>query len=92
MRNAASVQPLDQRSARSAHLSNLLPNCHFPEVIGVPLRLYIKREGIDRRWQIAPYEVRSYAEAEKLIEFVRPTVPVPFEWKVTTERIGLRGR
>ena len=44
--------------------------------------LLVKRIGIDKTWQVAPYEIKSEKAAERLVEWLRRSLP-PFEYRVT---------
>lgn len=43
--------------------------------------LLMKRTGIDKTWQVAPYPIKSKAGAERLAEWLKLSLP-PFEYKV----------
>lgn len=47
------------------------------------LLLLIKRRGIDKTWQVAPYEVKSEMSAVLLVQWLRRSLP-PFDYKVVT--------
>lgn len=46
--------------------------------------LMVKREGIDKTWQVAPYKVTDEANAERIVAFLRNAWSIPFEWKLAT--------
>lgn len=43
--------------------------------------LLVKRIGIDKTWQVAPYPIKTKAGAERLVEWLKQSLP-PFEYKV----------
>lgn len=43
--------------------------------------LLIKRIGLDKTWQVAPYKIASLAAAEKLVKWLELSLPA-FEYKV----------
>lgn len=43
--------------------------------------LRVKRIGIDKTWQVAPYSIKSVAGAERLAEWLKQSFP-PFEYLV----------
>lgn len=46
--------------------------------------MMVKREGLDKTWQVAPYPVKDEAGALKLVEFLRKAWGIPFVWKLAT--------
>lgn len=54
-----------------------------PQSTETELVLLIKRNGIDKSWHQAPYQIKSKAGAEKLVAWLRQSLP-PFEYRVVT--------
>lgn len=44
--------------------------------------LLVKRTGLDKTWQVAPYPVKSREGAECLATWLKTVWSVPFEYKV----------
>lgn len=43
--------------------------------------LLVKRIGIDKTWQVAPYKLTSAAGAERIAQWLKQSLP-PFEYRV----------
>jgi len=46
--------------------------------------MLVKREGLDKTWQVAPYPVKDEAGALRLVEFLQKAWGIPFVWKLAT--------
>lgn len=46
--------------------------------------MMVKREGLDKTWQVAPYPVTDEADARRLAGFLQKAWSIPFVWKTAT--------
>lgn len=44
--------------------------------------LLVKRTGIDKTWQVAPYPIKTVESAQRLVAFLQKAWGIPFEHKV----------
>jgi len=44
--------------------------------------LLIKRTGIDTRFEVAPYDIKSEAQAQRIVAYLQKAWGIPFEWRV----------
>lgn len=46
------------------------------------LVMLVKRTGIDKKWEMAPYPIPSRDYAKHVADFLQKAWGIPFEWKV----------